>query len=212
MLLYEHRDGLYLNLTNRCPTACAFCVKKDWGWQFRGHDLRLGAREPTVPEIVAGLDERLSGSKTYAELVFCGYGEPTMRINALLAAGIYARRRRPELPLRLNTVGLGSLIQERDIVPDLAALLDSVSVSVNVADSARWEELHRPRPEYRGRGFAAVREFVAGCVAAGLRTRVTAVELPGSDLGEVRALARELGADFLARPALSRDALDEDVV
>jgi TatD family-associated radical SAM protein len=205
MFLYEYRDGLYLNITNLCPTACAFCIKKDWGWDYRGQDLRLGRREPTVAEIVAGLDERLRSRAEYREMVFCGYGEPTMRMEALNSSGLRARKLRPGLPLRLNTVGLGSLVHERDIVPDLARYLDAVSVSVNTADPEEWVSLHRPRPEYRAKGFAAVREFIERCLAARLDTRVTAVERPGADLDAVRAYARALGADFLVRPALEAE-------
>ena len=106
------------------------------------------------------------------------------------------------MPVRLNTVGLGNLINGRDVVPELAQVIDAVSVSVNTADPAEWIKLHRPRPAYRAGGFAAVLSFVSGCVAAHLRTRVTAVERPGADLDAVAALARRLGAGFLARPAL----------
>jgi TatD family-associated radical SAM protein len=201
VIFYEHEKGLYLNITNRCPTACVFCVKNDWAWSFRGQDLKLKG-EPAVEEILEGLEERLAVPGRWREVVFCGFGEPTMRIDAMNLIGARARRLRPGLPLRLNTVGLGSLINGRDIAPELASYLDSVSVSLNTADPAQWLELMLPAPAYRERGFAAARSFVERCVAARLRTRVTAVERPDADLGALAAYASSVGAAFVARPAL----------
>ncbi len=201
MFLYDFEGSVYLNVTNRCPTACRFCVKTDWEWSFRGRDLRLESSEPPVGEILAAMDERLAGPAP-REIVFCGFGEPTLRLDAVNAVAAELRRRGGSPPLRLNTVGLGSLVHGRDIVPELAPLLDAVSVSLNTVDPALWEELHRPAPRWRGRGFQAARVFAQGCVAAGLRTRVTAVEGTGADLDAVRAYADSIGAEFLARPAL----------
>ena len=202
MHVYEHGDGLYLNITNRCPVACTFCVKTQWDWQFHGQNLHLEGIEPTVRGLLDELDERLAKPHRYREVVFCGFGEPTMRLDALNAVGLRVRLRRPDTPLRLNTVGLGSLVHGRDIVPELALFLDAVSVSLNTADPAQWEALHRPAPAYRERGFAASRDFAERCVKAGLRTRVTAVERADVDLDALENFARGIGAEFHARPAL----------
>jgi TatD family-associated radical SAM protein len=203
MHVYEHREGLYLNITNRCPVACAFCVKKDWGWQFHGQDLLLDGVEPTVRSLIDEINERLGRPGLYREMVFCGFGEPTMRMDAMNAVGLHVRLHRPETPIRLNTVGLGSLVHGRDIVPELALFLDSVSVSLNTADPVQWEEIHRPAPIYRGRGFVAARAFAERCAKAGLRTRVTAVERPDVDLAPLAAYALRIGAEFMARAALN---------
>lgn len=201
MVFYEFEGGLYLNITNRCPTACSFCVKTHWDWNFRGRDLLL-PREPSRQEILDGLDKWLGSEAAYRELVFCGYGEPTQRLDVLLAAAARARRLRPKMPVRLNTVGLGRLLCGRDIVADLRGVVDRVSVSVNTADPAQWLALHRPRPEYRASGFAAACVFTADCAASGLRTRLTAVNRADVDLSAVEALARTLGAEFHLRPRL----------
>jgi len=203
MHLYEHQGNIYLNITNRCPTACSFCIKKEWGWQFHGHDLQLEKGEPAIGELLDGLDERLAKPGLYREIVFCGLGEPTMRMDALNAVGLHLRLHGPGLPIRLNTVGLGSLFHGRDIVPELALFLDRVSVSLNTLDAAQWERLHRPSPAVRGRGFVAACAFIERCVRAGLATRVTAIEQPGVDLEAVRAYAARVGTEFLARPLLT---------
>jgi TatD DNase family protein len=113
-----------------------------------------------------------------------------------------AFRARGARRLRLNTIGLGNLIHGRDITPDLGRFLDVVSISLNSADEAQYEALVRPLPEYRGRAFAAVQEFVRGCVVHVPETIVTAVALPGVDLEAVRRLAESLGARFRARSHL----------
>jgi TatD DNase family protein len=202
---YEHAGGLYLNLTNRCPVACRFCAKQAWDWSFQGRDLLLKSEAP-LAELQAGLRERLRPPRVWSEFVFCGYGESTYRLEEMKVLGREMKRLSPKVPVRLNTIGLGDLIWDRDIVPELAGILGSVSVSLNTGDPAQWVELHRPAPRFRERGFSAARRFAERCVAAGLRTRVTAVELPEVDLEAVRAYANLIGADFLARPQLIDDA------
>lgn len=202
MFLYEHDGGAYLNLTNRCPVACSFCVKTEWDHRFEGSDLNLKGKEPSIPEVLAALEERLDRDPPPKEIVFCGFGEPTFRLDAVEAVGRWLRASGRKVPLRLNTVGLGSLINARDIVPDLKRWVDAVSVSLNTSDPAEWLALHRPAPAYRAEGYAAARDFARRCAAAGLKTRVTAVDRPGADWSALRAFAAEIGAEFLARPSL----------
>ena len=202
VLAYVHGSGVYLNLTNRCPTACAFCFKREAGWKFEERDLSLPAGEPTAQEALEAA-EALFATGKFSELVFCGYGESTYRLGAMDAVGVESARRHPGLRRRLNTVGLGSLIWERDITPQLKLCVDAVSVSLNTADPVQWRRLHAPQPAYAERGFAAVKEFVEDCLRAGLETTVTAVQLPEVDLALVECLARSLGAEFRLRPPLS---------
>lgn len=199
--VYEHGNNLYLNLTSLCPTDCVFCPKRKSGRRFRGHDLSLDG-EPAVADIWADVLERVA-ERSYREFVFCGYGESTYRLDAILDLGARMKKFFPRTGRRLNTVGLGSLIWERDIVPQLAKVLTSVSVSLNTADPQQWRRLHRPRPEMRKDGFKGVLNFVRSCALSDLPVTVTAVELPGSDLPAVRNLAASLGASFLTRPLLT---------
>lgn len=194
MTVYPFSGASYVNLTNRCPVACVFCPKSRGSLDFEGRDLRL-EKEPSAAELV----EALFASGHAREVVFCGYGEPTLRLGALLEV-CWRLRRRDGPRFRLNTIGLGSLANGRDIAPELAAHLDVVSVSLNTADPAQWLEIVRPRAAYREQGFEAVCAFVAACVREGLETTVTAVELPGVDLEAVGRLAADMGARFRPRP------------
>jgi TatD DNase family protein len=195
--VYPYQNNLYINLTSRCPTACRFCVKFTWEYQYRGRNLKLPA-DPSVDEILAAAGTDLSG---YGEMVFCGYGESTYRLKEMeeLARAFRARGARR---IRLNTVGYGNLIHGRSIGADLARFLDVVSVSLNTADPEQHEALHRPLPEFKGKGFAGVVDFIRDCVGKAPEVVVTAVESPEVDTTAVRCLAESLGASFRLRPLL----------
>jgi TatD family-associated radical SAM protein len=203
MILYEEDRSLYLNLTNRCPVSCRFCVKTSWDYQFKGRDLRIQGSEPSVEDLLDALKERLKTPGLWREVVFCGFGECVYRLAEMSAVGLHLKLHHPELNLRLNTVGLGNLIWGRDIAPELALYLDEICVSLNTSEPRQWLDLHRPAPAYRKTGFEASRRFAERCVAAGIRTRVTAVELPDVDLRPLMQYARTIGADFRARPVLA---------
>ncbi|HNG45523.1 MAG TPA: TatD family nuclease-associated radical SAM protein, partial [Elusimicrobiota bacterium] len=201
-LVYEYDGGLYVNLTSRCPTACAFCIKFSWDYKYRGHDLKLPT-EPTVDEILSAAPPDLS---KYREVVFCGYGESTYRLAEMktLAAAFRARGARR---IRLNTVGLGSLINGRNIAPELT-FLDAVSISLNTVDPDTYLKIMRPRPEFRDRALASVKKFIVECARAVPNTTVTAVALPGVDPAGVENVARAAGARYRLRPHL--DAYEEE--
>ncbi len=198
---YPHGRGVYLNLTNRCPTACVFCLKRLSRWSYEGKDLRLPGKEPTAKQALQAAEAVLA-SGNYSELIFCGYGESTYRLPEMGEIGAEFARRRPGLKKRLNTIGLGGLIWGRNIAPELKRCVDSVSVSINTADPEQWRALHAPRAAYAEAGFIAALQFVEDCVRAGLETTVTAVRMPGVDIVPVKRLAAALGARFRLRPYL----------
>ncbi|MDE1977546.1 MAG: radical SAM protein, partial [Elusimicrobia bacterium] len=145
-----------------------------------------------------------AAAKPVKELVFCGYGEPTYRLDVIRAVGAEMAREFPGLRRRLNTVGLGNAIWKRSIVPDLKDHIEAVSVSLNAANSEDWKHIQRPAPAYRN-CFQDVVSFIKECVAAGFETRVTAVEGIGAAPEAVRALAQSLGAEYFLRPSLQDD-------
>lgn len=206
-IVYRFKNGLYINLTNRCPNLCAFCIKTKWHMQFDGHNLNLQGQEPTVQEVLALLDKELRAAPVQ-EVVFCGYGEPTMRLDAVLAIGralkqAQAQGKYPAFKIRLNTNGLGNLINHCDIVPRLRSAVDVVYVSLNAQNEELWRKLLRPAPGYEN-GFASVLEFLKGCASAGFdRVAASCVENTGADPAAVRALAASCGADFNEREYLN---------
>jgi TatD family-associated radical SAM protein len=202
--VYSEGENLYLNLTSLCPTECVFCVKEPAGRRFHGNDLTLD-REPELEEVWSAVLDR-TAKRPFDEFVFCGYGESTYRIDVVLELTRRLKRCYPRSKRRLNTVGLGNTIWERNIAPELAATgLTSVSVSLNTADPEQWLKLHRPRLEMREKSFESVLAFIRACLSANIETTVTAVELPGVDLGAVQRLAAALGAAYRARPMLTAE-------
>lgn len=204
--MYRYHDSFYVNLTNRCPNACSFCIKQKWAMKFRGHNLNLGGKEPSAKEALAALDGAIK-SFTPKEVVFCGYGEPTSALPVLLETGRELRRRIKtgiyrSFKIRLNTVGLGSMSNGRDITPELGEFLDSVNISLNTADPKQWLGLVNPRKEFAAQGFTAVQAFVKAAAKHIPETVVTAVEAPDVDTAAVGKLAAKLGAIFRPRPYL----------
>ena len=197
-IVYRYKTGLYVNLTNRCPTACVFCIKNAWKMDYRGSSLDLAGKEPS-PEEVTALAAGEWAAAPFEELVFCGYGEPTMRLAELLATarlirtGMAAPLPRA-LRIRLNTNGLANAVWDRDVVPELKGLIDSVHVSLNTADPAQWAALMRPMPAWAASGFEKVKEFIRAAARTLPETFATAVESAGIDLEKFKALAAELGA------------------
>lgn len=200
-IVYRYQEGLYVNLTNRCPTSCSFCIKTRWSMGYRGYDLLL-PREPGVAEVLQALEE----AGPCGEVVFCGYGEPTYRLSDLLEIAVALKRKNNRNKgyrgIRLNTIGLGNLIHGRDIVPDMVDCIDAVSISLNSAESDQWVKLHRPRSQYRKGGFTSVLDFIRRCAELLPETVVTAVDLPGVDVARCRSVAEILGARFRLRPTL----------
>ncbi|MGC3998736.1 MAG: TatD family nuclease-associated radical SAM protein [Anaeromyxobacter sp.] len=196
VLAYPLGDALYLNVTSACTLACVFCPKiRDGDFTVGGYDLRL-ARNPAAEEVWAAA--QAAGLAGRSEVVFTGFGEPTRRLDVVLelvrrlkAAGV-AR-------VRLDTDGLASLREGRDVVPELAAAgLDAASVSLNAADARTYAEVCPSR--HGEAAYPAVQAFIRSAVAHLPDVAASAVALPGLSEAACRAVAEGLGARFRWRP------------
>ena len=192
---YEVGDSLYLNLTNKCPCSCTFCIRNNADGAFGSDPLWL-EHEPTLEEIKDDLSKRSLSS--YPEIVFCGYGEPTERLDTLLKVAAYLRSQEGCPKLRINTNGLGNLVNGRDITGELCSALDVISVSLNAASKDEYLALTRPRyPE----AFEAMQQFISDCVKTGQAEVVTTVVdcIPQEQIDAARALSEQLGARLRVR-------------
>ncbi len=191
-IAYKIRDSLYLNVTNRCTNCCFFCARFFTDY-VKGHNLKLG-REPSAEEML----EAVGDPTGYREIVFCGYGEPTLRLEVVKEV---ARRlkERGAGKVRLNTNGLGNLIHGRNILPELQGLIDALSVSLNAENEAKY--LKVCNPEFGERSYSKVKEFIREAKAYIPEVGVTVVDMPGYiDIGECERIAREeLGVSFRLR-------------
>lgn len=190
-LVYAMREKLYINLTNRCPNKCGFCPRSHDRYTISGHDLLL-RREVPAGDYIAALRDR----QGFGEIVFCGSGEPTVRMEELKGVA-RAAREMGFTRVRLDTNGLGSLINARNIVPELVGLVDEVWVSMNAPDARVYQRLCRSA--FGDKAYGAVLEFARACRGAGMQTVLTAVNVPGVDVPGCLKAAKRLGLDFRSR-------------
>jgi len=189
---YRLGGGLYLNLTNRCTLACRFCLKRA-GYALGRTPLGLRV-EPGLAEVRAAVLAELARGPA-DEVVFCGLGEPLLRLELVCALGAWLRGQ--GLRVRVNTDGLASLVHGRDVVPELVGAVDAVSVSLNAPDGVRHARLC---PSAHGEAaFPAVCAFIRRAAELLPEVVASAVRQPGLDLEACAALARSLGATFRVR-------------
>lgn len=207
--VYRFGENVYLNITNRCPNLCVFCIKTTWGMDFHGNNLNLAGNEPSAQELLRTLEQELAKAP-FREVVFCGYGEPTMRLDVLLLVaqtlkGWQAQAKFPPFKIRLNTNGLGSRINHKPIVAELRRVVDIVNVSVNAENEEKWRQLVRPEAPYQD-AYGDVLLFLQECVEAGFeKVILSCVENTGADVPALAALAQKYGATFYPRSFLDED-------
>ena len=194
-ILYRYGSTYYINMTNRCPCRCVFCVRNSTPRLGDADSLWLD-REPTVDEVMDELRKvDLSGSR---EVVFCGYGEPTERFDDVLEC---AKRIKAEFgkPVRLDTNGLGSLINGRDIVPEMEGVIDSVSISLNAPNSEEYQEVSRP--SFGAEAYPAILEFIRECREriSGVTVSVVGGSISQESEDECARMAREMNVRFRVR-------------
>ncbi len=141
-IVYQVKNALYVNLTNRCPCSCRFCLRQKAPGVYGSDSLWL-EREPTAQEVIATL-EKWELDK-FPEVVFCGYGEPTERLDTLLEVGKWLKANHLALPIRVNTNGLADLIAGRATAASFAGIVDKLSISLNTPDAKEYLELCRPK-------------------------------------------------------------------
>ncbi|KMP11114.1 hypothetical protein UZ36_05545 [Candidatus Nitromaritima sp. SCGC AAA799-C22] len=149
---YQIRNSLYLNLTTRCTADCSFCTRLTRP-VVQGYNLQLD-REPTVEEVWDSIDD----CTKYDEIVFCGYGEPTLRLDVVKEVAKKIKAAGGQV--RLNTNGHGNVINKRNILPELKGLVDAVSVSLNADTAEAYDQIVHPLPGLRNGIYDKVREFI----------------------------------------------------
>lgn len=139
-ILYTIDDILYINITNKCPCNCVFCIRQEGDSVENSGSLWL-EKEPSVEEIINELKkEDLS---KYSQIVFCGYGEPLMRINEVVDVCKYIKSV-STIKLRINTNGLSDLIYKKSTAPMLKDVVDCVSISLNAPSKEEYNEISKP--------------------------------------------------------------------
>ena len=196
-ITYPVKRGIYVNMTNRCPCACTFCLRQN-GPGVYGSDPLWLEREPTVQEVCDSLDGW--DLSQYEEVVFCGYGEPTERLEDLLEVARYLKAK-SGIPIRINTNGLADLIWGKPTAPMLAGLIDCVSVSLNAMDAEEYLRLTRSR--FGIGSYDAMLNFTRECTKYVPRVMMTVVGEPVTTPEEqevCRKICESVGAQLRVRP------------
>ena len=190
-IVYDYFGGLYINITNRCPNACEFCIRNFTNALGDADSLVL-KEDPTGEEVKKELESW--DVRAYDEVVFCGYGEPTERLPEVLelARHIKAKYGRQ---IRINTNGLADLIWGRPTAPDLKGVVDAVSVSMNEADAQKYYDLCHPKFGLQSydaviKYIEDVRDYVPSVVTSAISSE---------SINICRAKAAELGVVFKLR-------------
>ena len=195
-ITYEGRNSLYINMTNRCPCACTFCLRHNKDHVFKANSLWLD-REPTVKEVCDSLDDwELS---KYDAVVFCGYGEPTERLDDLLEVASYIKSK-GEINIRINTNGLSDLINGGKTAHKLKGLIDSVSISLNATNKDDYFKLVRPR--FGVESYDAMLSFTKDCTEYVPEVVMTVVDVVTSKEEQElsRKICESVGATLRVRP------------
>lgn len=189
VIAYKIRDSLYLNITNRCTNHCDFCVRYYTDF-VKGHNLRL-KKEPTIEEVIKAIGD----PRSYREVVFCGYGEPMIRLDLVKAVSAWVKEKGGRV--RINTNGQGNLIHGRDILPELKGLVDSISISLNAHRADIYNEVCHP--EFGENTFEAMKDFIIEAKSYIPEVGITVLTLPKVDLKACERMAKEWGVNFRIR-------------
>ena len=188
-IAYRIRNSLYLNITNRCTNRCTFCAKfRDFN--VKGHQLKLD-HEPGFDEVIAAIGDP-SG---YEEVVFCGYGEPLLRLDLVIQVARWLKER--NIKVRINSDGQANLVHGRNILPELQGLVDEISISLNAADAEHYQQICQS--SFKEAGYNAVKEFIRQAPDYIPAVTASAVTVPGIDINACAAVAKQLGVEFRAR-------------
>ncbi len=194
-IFYEVGNNLYVNLTNKCPCACTFCIRNHADGAYGSDPLWL-EHEPSIDEIFADMNN-LDIAK-YNEIVFCGYGEPTCRLDTLITVADELKAR-PYCPLlRINTNGLGDLINEKSIAKELCNAMDIISISLNAGTKDEYMKVTRPKFD---NAWEAMQKFTADCVQQKSAKIIMSVVdvIPAEQIEAARNVAESLGAELRVR-------------
>ena len=197
-ITYQVKNAVYVNLTNRCPCNCTFCLRHNGPGVFGSGPLWL-EREPTLEETIDSLGQW--DYERFREVVFCGYGEPTERLDVLLAAAAHLKERDPALRVRVNTNGLSDLINGKPTAPLFVGKVDCLSISLNTDDPAEY--LAVCRPKFGEAAYPAMLKFTQEAAALLPSVVMTVVGEPVTSLEKqerCRKIAEGLGARLRVRP------------
>ena len=197
VLVYTLDGKIYINLTNRCTNDCIFCLRNDKS-DVKGQELWLDDENSTAKDVIEQF-EKIYPETPSKEIIFCGYGEPMLKLEELKEVAKYIDQKLQSSKIRVNTNGHANFVYKRNVVPELKGLVDEFSVSLNGATKEEYNELSQPKFD---EAYDEVKKFIKACADAEISVVASVVEGYKSrhlDLEKCGQIANSLGAKFRVR-------------
>ena len=193
-ILYDYKESLYINMTNKCPCACVFCIRQETDHVGNSDSLWLD-HEPSVEEVKDEFKNFDLGK--YDEVVFCGYGEPLVRIDEVVEVANYIKSI-SDIKIRINTNGLSDLIHNKKTAQLLKDNIDAVSISLNAPNKFKYNEVTRPK--FGEKSFEALLDFADDCKKYVKEVNFSVVdEISKEEIEESQALADKMNIPLRIR-------------
>ncbi len=190
-------DGkVYINLTNKCTNNCIFCIRSIKN-DVVGTNLFLSTENVNAYDVIKQLEAMKD--KLSSEIIFCGYGEPMLKLEVLKEVAKYIKEKYPNTKLRVNTNGHANYVYKRNVLPELKGLIDEFSVSLNGENEKEYDELSKPN--FKG-AYEEVKKFIKACADEKIAVTATVVEGYKNrhlNLQACEKIANDLGAKFRVR-------------
>ncbi len=197
-LLYFLDGKPYINMTNACTNACVFCVR-DQKEDVQGAKLWLDFDNTKAQDVINQIELNKDKILNSQEIVFCGYGEPLIRLNEVIEISKYLKENYPNLKIRVNTNGHANAIFKRNVADELALYIDDISISLNAENEENYNKISNPKIE---NAYEEVKRFIRACVEAKIKTTASVVaNVPDYpiDVERCALIAKSLGAKFRSR-------------
>lgn len=197
-LLYFLDGKPYINITNACTNACVFCLRNQKE-DVQGANLWLDKDNTTALDVIEQIEAKKDIISKSDEIVFCGYGEPLIKINEVVEVSKYLKENFPNIKIRINTNGHASAIHKRNVAIELAPYVDYISISLNAQNEETYNKVSNPKIE---NAYEEVKRFIRACVEEKIKTTATVVSnVPNYpiDVERCEVVAKSLGAKFRAR-------------
>ena len=196
-LVYLLDGKVYINLTNSCTNNCVFCIR-DIKDDVVGANLFLSSENVKAEDVIAQLEK--IHEKLSSEIIFCGYGEPMLKLDIIKEVAKYIKEKYPNTIIRINTHGQANLVYKRNVLPELKGLIDKFSISLNGENEEVYNRISLPKIEG---AYAAVKDFIKEAVKEGFDTTATIVtgyKNYDVDMQKCIEITKDLGAKFRERP------------
>lgn len=193
-ILYVVKDKLYVNITNRCPCNCTFCIRNNGDGAYGSDSLWLET-EPTEEQIIAEFGKY--DLSAYREIVFCGYGEPMERAEVLVNVSKWLKTV-TKTPLRINTNGLSDLINGKPTAKMLSEVMDIISISLNAPTAGEYNEVSRPK--FGMDSFPALLKFAEECKKYAPKVMFSVVDvITKEQIARCQELSDKMGIELRVR-------------